>query len=134
MIEYQKLTSESLGAIKTLYQQHGWLAYLQDDAKLARAFDQSLYTLGAYDGGELVGFIRCVGDGEHIVLVQDLIVEQAYQRQGIGRALMQLAGERFADVRMFMLLTDALDENANAFYQAIGLRKLEENGCVGYMR
>lgn len=134
MIEYKLLASDSLEQLKALYQQHGWLAYLQDDAKLARAFDNSLYILGAYDGGELVGFIRCVGDGEHIVLVQDLIVAPTHQRQGIGRALMQRVWETYADVRMLMLLTDALDENANAFYQAIGMQKIEQNGCVGYMR
>jgi len=32
-----------------------------------------------------------------------------------------------------MLLTDIMDENANAFYQAIGMQKIEQNGCVGYM-
>ena len=134
MIEYKELTSESLTAIKSLYQQHDWLAYLQDDAKLERAFDQSLYTLGAYDGKELIGFIRCVGDGEHIVLVQDLIVAETHLRKGIGRELMHKVYERFADVRMLMLLTDAMDERANAFYQSIGMIKLEQNGCVTYMR
>ena len=134
MIEYNKLTSESLEAIKKLYRQHGWLAYLQDDAKLARAFDQSLYTLGAYDGGALVGFIRCVGDGEHIVVIQDLIVAESHLRRGIGSELMHKAFERFADVRMLMLLTDALDERANAFYQSLGMTKLEQNGCITYMK
>ncbi|MBR5545512.1 MAG: GNAT family N-acetyltransferase [Clostridia bacterium] len=134
MIECEDLTSASLEAIKNLYHQHGWLAYLQDDAKLARAFDQSLYTLGAYDGEELVGFIRCVGDGEHIVMVQDLVVAETRLRQGIGKTLMQSVYERFPDVRMLMLLTDAMDERANAFYQSIGMTKLEENGCITYMR
>ena len=134
MIEYKELTSRSLEAIKALYQQHGWLAYLQDDQKLARAFEHSLYTLGAYNGGELVGFIRCVGDGEHIVLVQDLIVAENQMRQGIGKTLMRSVYERFSDVRMLMLLTDAMDERANAFYQSIGMTKLEQNGCVTYMR
>ena len=134
MIEYKQLTSVSLKEIKALYQQHGWLAYLHDDEKLVRAFDQSLYALGAYDKEELIGFVRCVGDGEHIVLVQDLIVAPDYQRTGIGRALMKQIFEKYADVRMFMLVTDAQDENANAFYQAIGMKKLEQNGCVSYMR
>lgn len=134
MIEYKQVSAALLKDIKTLYEQHGWLAYLQDDAKLKRAFDSSLYMLGAYDGDELVGFIRCVGDGEHIVLVQDLIVVPDYQRTGIGRALMKQISEKYADVRMFMLVTDAQDENANAFYQAIGMKKLEQNGCVSYMR
>lgn len=134
MIEYKQVSAALLKDIKTLYEQHGWLAYLQDDAKLKRAFDSSLYMLGAYDGDELVGFIRCVGDGEHIVLVQDLIVAPDYQRAGIGRAMMKQISEKYADVRMFMLVTDAQDENANAFYQAIGMKKLEQNGCVSYMR
>ena len=133
-MEYKSLNADSLEAIKALYRQHGWLAYLQDDEKLARAFRQSLYTLAAFEGETLIGFIRCVGDGEHIVLVQDLIVAPGHQRKGIGRELMRRAGERFADVRMFMLLTDALDEAANAFYRAIGMQRLEKNGCVGYMR
>ena len=134
MIEYKEMSIVSLEAIKELYQQHGWLAYLQDDAKLARAFEGSLYLLGAYEEEKLIGFIRCVGDGEHIVLVLDLIVAHSRQRKGIGRELMRLAEERFSDVRMFMLVTDALDENANAFYRAIGMQNLEQNGCVGYMR
>ena len=133
MIEYKELTSVALDAIKTLYQQHGWMAYLKDDEKLKRAFDQSLYTIGAYDGGELAGFVRCVGDGEHIVFVQDLIVAVSHQRKGIGKALMNMVRKKYADVRMIMLLTDAMDENANAFYQAIGMQKIEQNGCVGYM-
>ena len=134
MINYRHLTSESLNQIKALYEQHGWLAYLNDDARLTRAFDSSLYTLGAYENDQLVGFIRCVGDGEHIVMVQDLIVAQTYQRKGIGGELMKKASDQFANVRMFMLLTDAMDADANAFYQAIGMHKIEENGCVSYMR
>lgn len=134
MIEYKPLTSASLEAIKALYRQQGWMAYLTDDEKLTRAFDASLYTLGAYEHSGLVGFIRCVGDGEHIVLVQDLIVATGFQRRGIGRELMRKAGEHFCDVRMFMLVTDAMDENANAFYQAVGMRRLEQDGCVSYVR
>lgn len=134
MFEYKELTSASLEEIKALYRQHGWLAYLQDDEKLKRSFDQSLCSIGAYDGEKLAGFIRCVGDGEHIVLVQDLIVAQMYLRQGIGRALMRCVYERFADVRMLMLVTDAMDERANAFYRSLGMQKMEENGCISYMR
>ena len=81
-----------------------------------------------------MGFIRCVGDGEHIVLVQDLIVAQTYLRQGIGRELMHRVYERFADVRMLMLVTDAVDERANAFYRSLGMQKIEDNGCISYMR
>ena len=134
MIEYKELTSRSLEAIKNLYQQHGWLAYLQDDQKLARAFEHSLYTLGAYNGGELVGFIRCVGDGEHIVLVQDLIVDREFQKQKIGTTLFKMVWDRYAHVRMFHVVTDIEDPVDNHFYQSFGMKKLEEGSMVSYFR
>lgn len=61
----------------------------------------------------LAGFIRCVGDGEHIVYVQDLIVDVEYKRQGIGRTLIDKAVDKFSSVRMFTLITDSADEVSN---------------------
>jgi len=87
MISYKEFNSELLERIKEIYTEQGWNSYLNNDEKLVHAFQNSLYVLGAFDGEKLVGFIRCVGDGEHIVLVQDLIVDKQYQRKGIGSAL-----------------------------------------------
>ena len=57
-----------------------------------------------------------------------------YKRQGIGRALLQAAMEKYACVRMFALVTDAADPVSNAFYRTAGLRPLADAGCVSYMR
>ena len=75
MIEYREFGAEELSRVQALYEDAGWTAYLGGPDKLARAFAMSLYVLGAFQNGVLVGFVRCVGDGEHIVYVQDLIVE-----------------------------------------------------------
>ena len=96
-----------------------WTAYLDDVEKLKRLFKNSLYVLGAFDNGLLVGFIRCVGDGEHIIFIQDLIVAPDYYRQGIGKKLYSLASNHFKDVRTFLLITDADDTRSNSFYQAM---------------
>ena len=79
--------------MQALYKEAGWIAYLGDPDQLARAFRTSLCVLGAFQDDRLIGFIRCVGDGEHIVYVQDLIVGRAYRRQGIGRILLRKARE-----------------------------------------
>ena len=85
MIEYREFCfKEYKDTIKSIYEKESWLAYLRDDAKLERAFDNSLLNLGAFEGERLLGFVRCVGDGEHILLVQDLIVDRDFQKQGIG--------------------------------------------------
>ena len=77
-----EINESYLSQIKSLYEESGWSAYLGDDDKLSRAIKNSLLTLGYMDGDELLGFVRCVGDAEHVVLVQDLIVKKRLQAQG----------------------------------------------------
>lgn len=88
MIEYKEFRSELINEVYSIYEENQWKSYLGDKEKLSRAFEQSLYLLGAFEEGNLVGFVRCIGDSEYILYVQDLIVKPSYYRQGIGKALM----------------------------------------------
>ncbi|MBP3569903.1 MAG: GNAT family N-acetyltransferase [Lachnospiraceae bacterium] len=134
MLQYKEFNSGLLNEIKEIYKEQDWTAYLQDDEKLMRAFENSLYLYGAFDENKLIGFVRCVGDGEHILLIQDLIVKSAYQRQGIGTILLRHIFEKYAGVRMLSLYTDGSDERANNFYRNIGMKLVEEYQTVSYMR
>lgn len=133
-IEYREFRTDYMDQVKSIYRAEHWNAYLKDDDRLKRAFQQSLYILGAFDGECLIGFIRCVGDGEHILVVQDLIVSPAYQKQGIGSQLFRTIWNRYADVRMFHVVTDIHDEVDNHFYQSFGMKKLAEGNMVSYFR
>lgn len=134
MIYYKEFDKELLEKVKEIYREEGWMAYLGDDEKLARAFDNSLYILGAFEDDRLIGFIRCVGDGEHILLVQDLIVDKDHRRQRIGTTLFKMVWNRYAEVRMFHVVTELYDEVDNKFYQSFGMRKLMEGDMVSYFR
>lgn len=134
MIAFKEFGSELIERVKEIYASEGWTAYLHDDEKLIRAYDNSLYTLGAFDGDVLIGLVRCVGDGEHVILVQDLIVDGKYQRRGIGTKLMKLAGEKYADVRMFQVNTDLEDVRDNEFYKSIGMKPFVEGHMISYFR
>ena len=134
MLQYKEFNSGLLNEIKEIYKEQDWTAYLQDDEKLERAFENSLYLYGAFDENKLIGFVRCVGDGEHILLIQDLIVKSTYQRQGIGTILLRHIFEKYAGVRMLSLYTDGSDERANNFYRNIGMKLVEEYQTVSYMR
>lgn len=133
-MELRPFGSAELERVKALYAEEGWIAYLKDDEKLVRVLDNSLFLLGAYEGCELLGFVRCVGDGEHIVLIQDLIVKRSARRRGIGTLLMNAAMERYKSVRMRCLVTDTADETANAFYKALGFKPLSEGGMTAYFK
>lgn len=134
MIVYKEFGRELLGRVKEIYEEEGWRSYLSDDGKLARAFHNSIYIWGAFEEDDLIGFVRCVGDGEHILLVQDLIVDKKHRKQGIGTALFKHVWEKYANVRMFQVITDLYDEVDNRFYQSFGMRKLVEGDMVSYFR
>ena len=134
MISYKEFGTEEIDRVKQIYEGEGWTAYLKDDEALKRAFMNSIYCLGAYSGDELIGFIRCVGDGEHIILVQDLIVVPEFQRQRIGSSLFKATWEKFSKVRMFQVNTDIGDERDNLFYMSFGMKPIIEGNMISYFR
>ena len=134
MINYKEITSSSINEVKEIYRKNSWNSYLNDDDKLIRAFDNSLYFLGGVDENKLVGVIRCVGDGEHILMVQDLVIDPGYQQQGIATYLFNFILDKYSEVRIFMVLTDIEDVVDNKFYKSFNLKKLEENNIICYMR
>ncbi len=117
-----------------LYRSVGWTAYTEDLSALSRGFSRSLLVLGAYENGELLGIIRCVGDGETIVWIQDILVKPVHQRRGVGRALVSAVLDRFPHVRQIELATDAGDPASNAFYRSLGFRRFSDIGFCGYLR
>lgn len=134
MIIYKEFDSSLIESIKDIYRKESWSSYLKDDEKLIRAFDKSLYSLGAFDNNKLIGFIRCVGDGEHVLLVQDLIVAPEYQKRGIGTYLFKEILQKYSEVRMFIVITDKEDIVDNKFYQSFNLKKLEDMNMIAYIR
>lgn len=119
--------------VYNLYASVGWTAYTEDMASLKKGFENALLTLAAYEGDKLLGLIRTVGDGYTIVFIQDLLVLPAYQRKGIGTALIQAVLRRFQHVRQIHLVTDDTPETM-AFYKSQGFRAFPALGCCGFSR
>ncbi len=119
--------------ILRLYNSVGWTVYTSSPEKLRKGFENSLLVLAAYDGNELQGIIRVVGDGHTIVFIQDLLVFPEYQRQGIGTALLQAILERYRDVRQIELATDDTHKT-KSFYKSMGLHEFSDCGCCGFMK
>lgn len=134
MINYKEIDSSIIEEVKELYRKNSWNAYLKNDEKLIRAFNNSLYTEGVFDENKLIGIIRCVGDGEHVLMVQDLLIDPEYQKRGIGTYLFKSILQKYSKVRMFLLLTDIDDVVDNKFYKAFNLKKLEDKNIIGYIR
>lgn len=134
MVIYKEFDVSEMADVIAIYENIGWVAYLQNEDKLFSAFENSLYLLGAYDNDQMIGFVRVVGDGEHVVLVQDLIVKAEYQNDGIGTCLFEKILNKYQTVRLFMVVTDMEDKRNNAFYRKFGMKELEQYAMIGYVR
>ena len=119
--------------ILRLYRSVGWVAYTDHPEVLKKGFENSLLTLAAYEGDQLLGIIRAVGDGHTIVFVQDILVFPEHQRNGIGTALLQAMLDRYSHVRQIELATDNTPKTIS-FYKSMGFREMSEIGCCGFMK
>jgi ribosomal protein S18 acetylase RimI-like enzyme len=71
----------------------------------------------AWDAEKLIGVARSVTDFEFCCYLSDLAVDTAYQRQGIGRALIALTQSRLGPTAFIILLAAP---NAVAYYAKLG--------------
>jgi ribosomal protein S18 acetylase RimI-like enzyme len=110
-----------LDQLLTLYNSVGWAAYTNDQGrpKLQDAIHNSTYVVSAWDGDKLVGLARGLSDDVSIFYLQDILVHPDFQKQGIGKQLLNNCLERFQHVRMKVLLTDDREEQLR-FYESLG--------------
>jgi len=131
-IEYRENAPIDVDALTALYTDGGWTGYTDHPNKMARMLAGSLWHMSAWDDGQLVGIIRCVGDGCSILYIQDILVRESYQRRGIGLHLLKAALTRWRDIRQTVLIThDATD--TRAYYQAAGFQLVEETDGLCYV-
>lgn len=119
--------------ILRLYSEVGWTAYTENMTALRCGYEHSLLVLAAYEGDDLIGIIRAIGDGFTVVFIQDILVCPEKQRQGVGTALLKAVLARYPDVRQIELVTDNTPKTV-AFYKSLGFSEFSEMGCCGFMR
>lgn len=131
MITYKQNPQLDFQAVLDLYASVGWTGYSSYPEMLEKALEHSLLVLAAVDGDRLVGLLRAVGDGYSIIFIQDILVLPAYQRQEIGRNLLEQAISHFPGIYQLHLLTDNA-EKTRSFYEALGFTAVDSLGCVAY--
>lgn len=119
--------------ILALYESVGWTAYTANPQILFRAVENCRYRYFLWKGGQLIGLLRAVGDGETIVYVQDLLIHPDYQRKGLGRTLLNRLRTDTAHIRQLVLLTDNSPETT-AFYESCGLFPAQKAGCICFLK
>ena len=132
-MELREYTNFNQKEILSLYTSVGWENYTRSPQMFERAYENSFLKIAAFDGEQLIGMVRVVGDGASVVLIQDLLVRPEYQRKGIGSKLMRAVLERCKDVYQIELMTDDTEKTIS-FYQSLGLKKADEIGCCAFLK
>lgn len=119
--------------LERLYTDVEWHAYTKNMNLLARAVKQSLEVVAAWDGEELVGLIRVVGDGLTIIYIQDILVLRPYQNQGIATRLLQEVLTQYQTVRQKVLLTEEAPD-VRHFYEKNGFESCDQGSLVAFAK
>lgn len=90
--------------------------------KLAKAIAASHGVFTAWDGDMLVGLINVLSDGNMTAYVHYLLVRPEYQAKGIGKSLVAMVADAYADVPHKVLV--AYDSEVG-FYERCGFDRPE---------
>lgn len=132
-IKYSNSKNISSEQLKKLYNDVGWSAYTNDMKVLEQAVEQSLDVIAAWNGEELVGLIRIVGDGLTIIYIQDILVLNTYQNQGIATKLIQQILEKYKKVRQKVLLTEEAAD-VRYLYEKNGFESCDQGSLVAFAK
>ncbi|SCB92450.1 GNAT family N-acetyltransferase [Bacillus wiedmannii] len=132
-ITFNNCKAIQIEQLERLYTDVQWYAYTKDIEVLSQDIWQSLEVITAWVGEELVGLIRIVGDGLTSIYIQDILVLNAYQNQGIASQLMQQILCKYRTVRQKVLLTEeALD--VRHFYEKNDFLSCNKGSLVAFSK
>ena len=128
------IDSLMIDEISELYKSVGWMNYTKDTARLARAFEQSESLIKRNGEGKIIGIVRWITDFATIAFIQDILIHPRYQRQGIGKVLLNEALEKitsYGPVQIELLTDDT--EKTKKFYESVGFVQVKEMGGISYV-
>ena len=111
----------SAAALADLRESIGWNRMEHDltDDRLHNTFH-----LCCYNDDRLIGYVCVVSNGMTDAYIQDLIVHPEYQRQGVGRHLMQRTLERLRAEGIYMVSVIYGDAELRSYYEEFGFKTM----------
>jgi GNAT superfamily N-acetyltransferase len=102
-----------------LYQANHWSS-AEKPVQLMNALRNSHTLVTARLDGQLVGLANAISDGHLVVYYPHMLIHPNFQRQGIGRKIMEEMQKIYGDFHQQMLTADG---EAIDFYEALGFER-----------
>ena len=103
-----------------LYNKAGLPRPTNDAGRIAKMYEHSNLVLTAWDNEKLVGVSRCITDWAWSCYLADLAVDPGYQKEGIGKKLIELTKENLGEQSMILLLSVP---TAMTYYPKVGFAR-----------
>ncbi len=122
MITYETNKPISGADLADVFTRSGIRRPVDDLDRMERMIQHASFFVTAWDGEKLVGVARSLTDFVYCCYLSDLAVDRAYQRQGIGREMVEITRQTLGDTVMILLLAAP---EAMEYYPHIGFEKVE---------
>lgn len=121
MLDYRTGGNLDLTTVIDLYNRStlGQRRPVDDRARMEKMLANANLIITAWDGEKLVGISRAVTDWVYCTYLSDLAVDQAYQKQGIGRELIRHTRDAAPQANLILLAAPA----AVDYYPRIGFTR-----------
>lgn len=120
-VTYQIESSFELEEMLNLYRASGINRPLHERERMAVMLSAANLLITARVNGKLIGLARCLTDKVWVVYICDLLVDTAWQHQGIGKMLLQQV-QHATGPRVQQLLLSA--PSAMQYYPKVGFSSL----------
>ncbi|MAF09197.1 GNAT family N-acetyltransferase [Candidatus Poribacteria bacterium] len=121
MVDYSFERAVTPEDLQPLLRQTGW-AHDRDLDGIQRMLDATPVMLGAWADGRLVGYARAITDGVYRALIDDVVVDEARRKAGIGSEVMRRLVARLREMHIeevFLRCGDTMEP----FYARLGFSK-----------
>ena len=125
-IQYKTDQVPAAAAVIELYLSAGLSRPTDDAERISSMYRHSDLVITAWDGPVLVGVSRSVTDFHYCCYLSDLAIRKEYQKEGIGKRLVQLTKEVIGNKCMLLLLSAP---TAMEYYPKIGMETVT-NGFI----
>jgi GNAT superfamily N-acetyltransferase len=112
------LSSIDWEQILTLFKKINWKH--REAKEIEKAFKLSTHTIFIYHDDAIIAFGRVIGDGRYYAILADIVVDPAYQNQGLGKFLVTTLNNLLINYH-FVTLSAA--PGADNFYKNMGWKK-----------
>ena len=126
-IAYELNAKLNAGDAADLFVSAGLKRPADDLERIGRMLAHANLTVTAWDGEKLVGIARALTDFAYCCYLSDLAVDCDYQKQGIGRKLVETVQEEIGEEVMLLLLSVP---DAMTYYPKIGFEKVENGWTI----